>query len=64
MHIAITNHNPIVTRLLLSHPELDLTLKDRAGKTAFAVAMNAKENEAAAAILSREPASAEQVSEY
>eukprot|EP00795_Rhopilema_esculentum_P015608 gene15608-6884_t len=60
LHIAITSHNPIVTRLLLSHPELDLTLKDRTGQTAFAVAMNAKDNEAAAAILSREPSSAEQ----
>jgi len=60
LHIAITSHNPIVTRLLLSHPELNLMLKDRMGQTAFAVAMNAKDNEAASAILSREPSTAEE----
>ena len=36
-------------------------LKDRMGQTAFAVAMNAKDNEAASAILSREPSTAEEV---
>ena len=39
-------------------------LKDRTGQTAFAVAMNAKDNEAASAILSREPSSAEQVCQW
>lgn len=61
IHIAITTKHPIVTRLLLSHPDLDMTAKDRSGKTPFAVALSTRDHEAAAAILAREPGAAEQV---
>uniref|UniRef100_A0A6P8I0Z8 Rabankyrin-5-like n=1 Tax=Actinia tenebrosa TaxID=6105 RepID=A0A6P8I0Z8_ACTTE len=60
IHIAINTNHPIVTRLLLSHPELDMTAKDRSGKTPFAVALNTRNHEAAAAILARELGAAEQ----
>lgn len=62
LHHAIENgHNPIIS-LLLSHPALDLSLRDKSGITPFAAAMSRKNNKAAQAILSREPKAAEQVS--
>ena len=61
MHISIENQYPVVISLLLSHPGLDLTLRDTQGHTPFATAMVAKDNKAAQAILSREPRAAEQV---
>ena len=45
----------------MSHPLLDLTLRDRSGLTPFAAAMTFKNNKAAQAILDREPRAAEQV---
>ena len=60
VHIAITTKNPILTRILLSHPELNFSLKDRMGQTPFVVAMNCRDNESASAILAREPGAAEQ----
>lgn len=61
LHHAIENgHNPIIS-LLLSHPALDLSLRDKSGITPFAAAMSRKNNKAAQAILSREPKAAEQV---
>ncbi|XP_069982534.1 rabankyrin-5 isoform X2 [Penaeus vannamei] len=60
LHHAIENgHNPIIS-LLLSHPALDLSLRDKSGITPFAAAMSRKNNKAAQAILSREPKAAEQ----
>ena len=61
LHIAITTKNPIITRILLSHPELNFSLKDRLGQTPFVVAMSCRDNDVAASILAREPAAAEQV---
>lgn len=60
IHIAITTKNPIITHILLSHPEVNFSLKDRLGQTPFVVAMNCRDNEASAAILAREPSAAEQ----
>lgn len=61
IHIAITSKHPIVTRLLLSHPELNMNVTDRSGQTPFAVALRTRDHEAAGAILAREPGAAEQV---
>lgn len=61
IHIAITSKHPIVTRLLLSHPELDMNVTDRSGQTPFAVALRTRDHDAAKAILAREPGAAEQV---
>lgn len=63
IHIAITCKHPMVIRLLLSHPELNMNVKDRSGQTPFAVALRTRDHEAAGAILSREPGAAEQVTE-
>ena len=51
----------MIISLLLAHPGLDLTLRDKAGLTPFAAAMTTKNNKAAQAILNREPNAAEQV---
>lgn len=51
----------MIISLLLAHPGLDLTIRDRAGLTPFAAAMTTKNNKAAQAILNREPNAAEQV---
>ncbi|KAG0712539.1 Rabankyrin-5 [Chionoecetes opilio] len=60
LHHAIENaHTPLIT-MLLSHPALDLTLRDKAGVTPFAAAMARKNNKAAKAILNRESKAAEQ----
>jgi len=60
IHIAIPTKNPIIMSLLLSHPEVNFSLKDRMGNTPFVIAMNHRDNEASAAILAREPSAAEQ----
>ncbi len=46
----------------MSHPQLDLTLRDRQGLSPFAISMATKNNRAAQAILDREPTACEQVS--
>lgn len=61
IHIAIENQHPVIISLLLSHPGLDLTVRDRQGFTPFAAAMTTKNNKAAQAILNRESTAAEQV---
>lgn len=61
IHIGITTKNPIITNILLSHPLVDFSLKDRLGQTVFVIAMNCRDNEASASILAREPSAAEQV---
>ena len=45
----------------MSHPLLDLTVRDRNGLTPFAAAMTYKNNKAAQSILDRESRAAEQV---
>ena len=59
--MAIMNQHTVIISLLLSHPGLDLTVKDKQGLTPFAAAMRTKNNKAAQAILDREPTAAEQV---
>ena len=59
--MSILTGHPIPTQLLLSHPELNLTLEDRSGQTPFAVALGTKDHKSAEAILSREPNAAERV---
>lgn len=61
LHIAIENQHHSIISLLLSHPTLNLTLRDKQGLTPFAAAMITKSNKAAQAILDREPTAAEQV---
>lgn len=60
IHVAITNQHHTIIALLLSHPTLDLTLRDKGGLTPFAAAMMTKNNKAAQAILNRELRAAEQ----
>ncbi|KXJ18288.1 Rabankyrin-5 [Exaiptasia diaphana] len=60
IHIAISSKHPIITSLLLAHPDIDVASKDRKGNSPFALAMSVKNHEAASAILSREPDAAEQ----
>ncbi|KAK7469532.1 hypothetical protein BaRGS_00036438, partial [Batillaria attramentaria] len=61
LHLAIENQHSVIISLLLSHPSLNLTVKDRSGHTPFAAAMMTRNNKAAQAILDREPTAAEQV---
>ncbi|XP_035691517.1 rabankyrin-5-like [Branchiostoma floridae] len=61
IHVAIINQSPAIISLLLAHPSVDLTVKDRHGRSPFATAMSCKNNKAAQAILDREPTAAEQV---
>lgn len=61
LHISISHKQPQCSNLLLSHVDLDLAIKDRAGNTPFAKAMAVRDNEAGRAILRREPKAAEQV---
>ncbi|XP_064118603.1 rabankyrin-5-like isoform X2 [Macrobrachium nipponense] len=60
LHYAIENCHTNIIALLLSHPALDLSVRDNAGVTPFAAAMSRKNNKAAQAILNREPKAAEQ----
>ena len=61
LHIAIENQHHTIISLLLSHPALNLTVRDKTGATPFAAAMTIKNIRAARAILDREPTAAEQV---
>ncbi|XP_054749515.2 rabankyrin-5-like [Lytechinus pictus] len=61
LHIAISNQHPTIISLIMSHPLLDLTLRDKGGLTPFAAALTFKNNKAAQAILDREPRAAEQL---
>jgi len=56
-----SNEQPTITYLLLSHPELDVMIRDKNGWTPFATAMTHKDNKAAQAILNRAPTAADQV---
>ena len=46
----------------MSHPSIDLSIRDNRGFTVFSIAMTTSNNKAAQAILNREPTAAEQVS--
>lgn len=61
LHVSISCKQPRCTEILLLHPNIDLTVKDKNGKTPFAAALAAKDHEAGGAILTREPKAAEQV---
>ena len=61
LHVAIQTKQPLCCHVLLGHPSLDLTIKNEAGNTAFACALEARDNEVGKAILQREPNAAEQV---
>ena len=64
VHIAIENQHAVIISLLLAHPSIDLTLRDKNGLTPFAAAMTTRNNKAAQAILTREPTAAEQVTRH
>lgn len=59
--MAISNQHSVIIQLLISHPDVRLSVRDRQGLTPFACAMTYKNNRAAEAILKREPGAAEQV---
>jgi hypothetical protein len=61
LHIAIENQHPIISSLLLAHPNINLALRDKQSQTAFTAAMKVKSIKTAQIILSRQPAAAEQV---
>lgn len=61
VHAAISNQHNVIIQLLISHPDIRLSIRDRQGMTPFACAMTHKNNKAAEAILKREPGAAEQV---
>ena len=61
LHVSISCKQPQCSDILLSHADLDLTVRDKAGNTPFAKAMEVKDNEAGLAIIKREPKAAEQV---
>ena len=60
--MSISCKQPRCSDILLQHPDIDLTIRDKSGNTPFAMAMSVKDNEAGQAILKREPKAAEQVS--
>lgn len=61
LHIAIENQHPTIITMLLCHPSIDLSLRDKAGLSPFATALTFRNNKAAQAILDRLPSAAEQV---
>lgn len=63
LHIAIENQHHEIISLLLSVPEIDLSLRDKSGLSPFATALTFRNNKAAQAILDKLPSAAEQVSE-
>ena len=58
LHLAIKCKQNICVKLLLAHPALDLSIRDASGNTPFSTALRAKDHSAAAAILDRDPHSA------
>lgn len=61
LHVAIENNQDDIIALLLSVPEIDLSLRDKSGLTPFATALTFRNNKAAQAILDKMPSAAEQV---
>ncbi|XP_050504422.1 rabankyrin-5 [Diabrotica virgifera virgifera] len=60
LHIAIESQQEEIISLLLSVPEIDLSLRDKAGLSPFATALTFRNNKAAQAILDKFPSAAEQ----
>ncbi|CAH0394295.1 unnamed protein product [Bemisia tabaci] len=60
LHVAIVNQHSAIISLLLCHPGLDLTQRDKSGLTPFATALTCRNNKAATAILEKLPTAAEQ----
>ncbi|KAG8238894.1 hypothetical protein J437_LFUL015179 [Ladona fulva] len=60
LHVAIENSHHSITCLLLCHPGLDLSIRDKSSLTPFASAMSCKNERAARAILDKMPTAAEQ----
>lgn len=60
VHIAIINQHPQIISLLLCHPNINLSLRDKKGQSPFATALVVRNNKAAQAILERLPSAAEQ----
>uniref|UniRef100_A0A8D8RKA9 Rabankyrin-5 n=2 Tax=Cacopsylla melanoneura TaxID=428564 RepID=A0A8D8RKA9_9HEMI len=60
LHIAISNGHPTLINLLLLHPDIDLSLRDRTGASPFHTALSVRNNEAARRILELNSAAAEQ----
>ncbi|KAF7283620.1 hypothetical protein GWI33_023258 [Rhynchophorus ferrugineus] len=60
LHAAIENQHHELISLLLSVPEIDLTLRDKRGLSPFAAALTSRNNKAATAILDILPTAAEQ----
>lgn len=61
LHIAIENQHIAIINLLLCHPNIDLTIRDKQGLSPFATALTFRNNNAAQSILDRLPSAAEQV---
>ena len=61
LHVSIQTRQPQCSHLLLAHPSLDLTVRNKAECTVFASALEMRDNEVGRAILQREPSVAEQV---
>ncbi|XP_065170447.1 rabankyrin-5 isoform X2 [Atheta coriaria] len=60
LHLAIENQHPAIISLLLSVPEIDLSLRDKSGLSPFATALTVRNNKAAQSILDKMPSAAEQ----
>ncbi|KAJ9588899.1 hypothetical protein L9F63_017777 [Diploptera punctata] len=60
LHVAIQNQHSSIITLLLCHPGIDLTIRDKSGLTPFATALTYRNNKAAQAILDKLPTAAEQ----
>lgn len=61
IHIAIQNQHSQIITLLLCHPNLDLSLRDKKGLSPFATALTVRNNKAAQSILDKLPSAAEQL---
>ncbi|KAJ8913699.1 hypothetical protein NQ315_007416 [Exocentrus adspersus] len=61
LHVAIENQHHEIISLLLSVPEIDLSLRDKSGLSPFATALTFRNDKAAQAILDKLPSAAEQV---
>ncbi|KAJ1524187.1 hypothetical protein ONE63_010710 [Megalurothrips usitatus] len=60
LHIAIQNQHPPIITLLLCHPSIDLSIRDKTGLSPFAAALTVRNHKAAQAILDKMPNAAEQ----
>jgi ankyrin repeat protein len=60
IHIAISTHHSACAAHLLSHPTINLTLKDRNSLTPFACSLKHQDHHSGLAILTKEPEAAEQ----